>query len=145
MLKVLHLFATIENPQLPKSTYPIYLSKDCDDDTKYDGLIISIIIMHALTFACASISPLSHGHMHRAISYRAVQLYIRYVISHSITFYIAACCDINILYVLRSSLLIYCPSKYVKERKRSWKLVARYWKCLNMAHDVNWDVCFLCS
>ena len=52
--------------------YPIYFWKDRDDDTKYGGLIISFIILHALPIACALISPLSHAHMHREIFHRIV-------------------------------------------------------------------------
>ena len=83
VLKVIPLLATIGNTQPSKFTYPIYLLKDFDhntkcDDTKYGGLIMSNIILHALSVVSVSILPLSHTPMHRAISYRAVQLHIRY-------------------------------------------------------------------
>ena len=100
-------------------------------DTKCGGLIIPIIILHALSVVCISISPLSHTHMHSVISYRAVQLHIC-----QITFHMAACYDTDILSLLRSSLLIFCSSKYVKEHKRSWKLVVTQWQCLGMWHDL---------
>ena len=59
-MKVLPIAATVNNPLLPKETYVIYLSNNCEDDTKYGGLIISIRIPHALPLACSSISPLLH-------------------------------------------------------------------------------------
>ena len=78
VLTILPLLTTISNPQPPKSTCPIYLPKDCDDNTKFGGLVVTIIILHAIPVACASISPLSYAHMHRAIFYRVVQQYNRY-------------------------------------------------------------------
>ena len=44
-----------------------------------------------------------------------------------------------ITFLIVTTLLNFCPSKYVEEPKCSWKLAARYWNCLNVAHDVNWD------
>ena len=76
--KVLPLFTTISNPQPLKSAYPIYLPKDYDDNTKFGGLVVTFIILHALPVACASVSPLLYAHMHRAIFYRAAQLRNRY-------------------------------------------------------------------
>ena len=50
-----------------------------------------------------------------------------------------------ITFLIVTTLLNFCPSKYVEEPKCSWKLAVRYWNCLNVVHDVNWDICFLCS
>ena len=60
--------------------YRISSSKDCADDTKHGGLIISITILHALPVECTSMSqlPKLHAHMHKTISYRTVQLHINH-------------------------------------------------------------------
>ena len=60
-------------------------------------------------------------------------------------FHIAECYDKTILSLLKPSILTFCSSHYTTETKCSWKIVVRYSKCLNMADDVNWNICFLCQ
>ena len=43
VLGVLPLLTTIGNSQPPKSTDPIYLPKDRDDNTKFGGLVVTFI------------------------------------------------------------------------------------------------------
>ena len=58
--------------------YPISSSKDCADNTKHGGLIILIIILHASRYMRFNFT-LPQTHIHREISYRAIQLYINHV------------------------------------------------------------------
>ena len=62
--------------------YPIYLSNGCDDNTKYDELIIAAVMQYVLLVACPSTSALSDAHRDRTISYRAVQLHMIHAEEH---------------------------------------------------------------
>ena len=98
-----------------------------------------ITILHALTVTYASISvycmlPCTGQFLTELYNYTLIML---------ITFHIAACYgNYFITFVTHST---FCSSHYVIETKRSWKMVVRYSKYLNMVDDVNWDICFLCQ
>ena len=61
-----------------------------------------------------------------------------------ITFHITACYDTNILSILLSSLFTFCPSKYITAKK-FMKISSKMLKMFKHGHDVNQDICFLCS
>ena len=122
--------------------YPIYLSNGCDDNTKYGGLIIGVVMVcspRSIAFNFRTIGC-SQGQDNFLQSCAATNYTCRR------TFHKAACYETNILSLLsQSPLHALCPIKYIAELKSSRRLIVRYGKCLNMTHDVNLDIWFLCG
>ena len=139
-MRVLPLLTTISNPQTPKSMYPIYLPKYWQ---WYKIWWVSYKICNptcspnCMRFDFPTI-VYSHAQGNFLQSCTATQKICR------IAFHIAACYDKHfITFAIVTAILTFF--KYVKEPKLSWKLVVRYWNCLNMVYNVSWDICFLCS
>ena len=68
-----------------------------------------------------------------------------YILIKLITFHIAACYDNY--FITCVTLSTYFPFKSFCKRNKTFmkNSIVRYTKCLNMADDVNLDICFLCK